>query len=234
MAQDWLARRIDELGKKQVDLARLLHISEPRVSELIAGRRQVKITELKTLAQFLELPPIEVLSRIVNGAPGPATGSPVLEETVHVRGAVEAGKWIDSDDMEFPPEDWRPIDLPVDARFPKGERFGLEVRGTSMNLVYPPGTIVICVDPLRVEYDPAPGDHVVVRVRRPDGLVELTVKELVAENGELWLWPRSSDPRHQQPIQISSLDHGEDDSARIMGVVVTSILQRRLSGHLRD
>lgn len=64
------------------------------------------------------------------------------------------------------------------------------------------------------------GDHVVVR-RRKGLLVETTLKEVVQELDGVALWPRSNDPRFQEPVRLSSV-RDADEGPEIIGVVVSS------------
>jgi phage repressor protein C with HTH and peptisase S24 domain len=80
---------------------------------------------------------------------------------------------------------------------PLRDRFGLVVAGDSMNLLYPPGTILECVNYFGDEPIPN-GKRVIVQRTKRDGTVEATVKELVRDaDGIEWLVPRSSNPVHQ-------------------------------------
>lgn len=207
-----------------------MQVPATRISDVLAGRRQIQASEIAAVANYLEMTIPEVV-RLAGGLDAaPKHQSLPLDEHVFVRGVVEAGLWIDSDEMEFPRDEWIPLEIPSDDRFPHGERFGLLVRGNSMNLIYPEGTILVCINPLRLGYEPGNGDHAIVRLRRQDGLVELTVKEIVEQEGHWWLWPRSSDPAHQQPIEVGTLNGAEEEAVTIMAVVVNAILPKSLKG----
>lgn len=88
-----------------------------------------------------------------------------------------------------------------------------------MDLEYRPGSVVIWVDYL--DFRPARHeDHVIVYSHRHDGTVEATVKELrIDDDGRRWLWPRSSKPEHQLPIEIDSPPEGIE-TIEIKGIVV--------------
>jgi SOS-response transcriptional repressor LexA len=89
-----------------------------------------------------------------------------------------------------------------------------------MNEIYPPGTIVECVSVFgRVE--PAPGRRVVVLRTNEHNETEATVKELVEQDGELWLVPKSSNPAHQ-PIRLGQQEPGITE-VKIAAVVVASV-----------
>ena len=155
--------------------------------------------------------------------------------TIFVRGAVEAGAWKEA--VEWPEDDWIAVAMPRIERQTESS-FALLVRGSSMNLEYPEGTYLVCV-PI-YEYDGELGvkgisDHLIFCRRGRDGLVESTVKELrLDESGRAWLWPKSTDPAHTQPIEVpwpphkQASENGDGTEAmEITAVVVGSYKPRR-------
>lgn len=116
--------------------------------------------------------------------------------------------------------------MAVDTRYAKIEQFGLEVRGPSMNNLYPDGSVVVCVSLMELGTDPAPGDHVIVRRQSTEG-VEATIKEIQRdEAGAYWLWPRSSDPNFQQPWKLPHGDHFGNEDLTIIALVIGSYIPR--------
>lgn len=152
------------------------------------------------------------------GAPPELSGIQAAIGEVPVVGKVEAGAWAAAirweDDQVFF------VSAPFDPRYAHCRKFGLIARGRSMDLVYRDGTILICVDLVEFGADPQPGQHVICQRRdvRSD-LVEATVKEYVVEGGRHFLWPRSTAPDHQQPIELNPSD-GEDDAVRMVSLVI--------------
>ena len=143
-------------------------------------------------------------------------------EDVPVIGAVQAGQWVES--IEWPADERFMISVPPDPRYPSLKRQGFLVRGTSINRVFPEGTILLCISSILAQRDPSPGEYVVVQKRGRDGLIEVTVKEFQLDDlGAPWLWPRSTDPAHQQPVQLPAPAEGdENDDIHIGGIVVAS------------
>jgi SOS-response transcriptional repressor LexA len=134
---------------------------------------------------------------------------------VWVSGYVEAGAWREA--VEWDRSKWFAVDVPVPPRF-RGRARALEVRGTSMNLVYPEGSIAIWM-PILDFRPPQDGDDVIVYRRRNDESIEATVKTLRIVNGKRWLWPNSSDPLHQAPVDVDT--PGDDiASIEIEGIVI--------------
>lgn len=140
--------------------------------------------------------------------------------SITVVGTAEADVWVES--MEWPPEKRFTFSLPDQERFSNGV-YGLMVRGESMNDEYPDGSIVFVVDIDDYKEKLVNGDHVVCQRRDSDGQIETTIKELVFDaTGAAWLWPRSKDPRHQQPLAIPA--------SGLLGQPLTAALTLRISG----
>lgn len=120
-----------------------------------------------------------------------------IPSALNVVGSVQAGRW--SEAMVWDEERRYPIAHPLPPKWARFA-FGLEVAGTSMNLVYPESSILICVNLSDCGVPLSGGQRVIVQRTKRDGLVEATVKELVIDGqGKQWLWPRSSDPQFQTP-----------------------------------
>lgn len=137
--------------------------------------------------------------------------------TIWVSGHIEAGSFRDA--IEWDRSLWYPVDVPIPQRF-RGKAKALEVRGPSMNLIYPEGSVVIWVEMLDFR-PPRHEDKVVVYAHYEDDTIEATVKEVRVDGTERWLWPRSSDPAHQVPVNTK--DPGPHvKSIEIRGIVIGS------------
>ena len=191
-----LRRRMIKAGYNQKGLARAAGLNETAVRDILKGRsRNPRSDTLEALGHVLGCS-IDALRGNVA-----APEEPDSLRKVRVIGSVQAGEWIEA--LEWPPSDWYVIDAPEDDRFNGVQRFALEVRGPSMNRVYAEGDIVICVRFGDIGRLPASGERVVVQRRNGQGMIEATVKEFVVDRaGQSWLWPRSSDPRFQDPIAV--------------------------------
>lgn len=137
-----------------------------------------------------------------------------------IQGAVAAGVWREV--LEYPEHEWSFFTGAPDVKAPLNLRFGLKVEGNSMDLVYPPGTIIECVrywgrEPIEN------GKRVIVQRTDRDGNMETTVKEyLKDDNGVEWLVPRSTHPEFQAPFRCD--DPGEGiETIEIVAIVVASI-----------
>ncbi|HET9159149.1 MAG TPA: S24 family peptidase [Caulobacteraceae bacterium] len=132
---------------------------------------------------------------------------------VPVRGVVQAGAWSEVG-VEEAPLDWTYFEA---KEYQRAQLFALDVRGPSMNRVFPDGSRVICAQPH--EAGVRDGDYVAVR-RSRGGLVETTLKQLVVEpGGELMLYPRSTDPAHQAPLRLERSPESQE-GPEVIGVVV--------------
>lgn len=137
--------------------------------------------------------------------------------SIWVAGHVQAGAFREA--VEWDQTDWYAVDVPVPDRF-RGHAKALEIRGPSMNVDYPEGSIAIWVDMLSFR-EPQHGDDVVVYSICHDGLIEATIKEYRNSDGKPWLWPRSHDPLHQTPVDMESPPE-RVESIVIQGIVIGS------------
>lgn len=143
-----------------------------------------------------------------------------------VRGETAAGKWLEFDDLDT--ERYPPI-LAIAGRYPVEEQFVYRVSGPSMDKARIfDGDFVICVPYWHVRTSPTPGDLVVVE-RRRGPVFERTLKELQMSGDTFELWPRSTDPRFQQPIRVpKNHDLLEEDGTtiEIVGLVIATYVAR--------
>lgn len=137
--------------------------------------------------------------------------------TVWVAGHVQAGAFRAA--VEWDRSLWYPVDVPVPVRM-RGKAKALELRGPSMNEIYPDGSIVIWVDMLDYR-PPRHEDRVIVYAYSDDDEIEATVKEFREIEGRRWLWPRSFDPDHQVPIDPATPPN-HIRRIEVVGIVVGS------------
>ena len=140
-----------------------------------------------------------------------------LDLTVGLKvwGTIAAGTFLEIDGAEVEREK-ETIGVGKDMRFAHAEQYALLVTGDSMNLEYPDGCYVTCVELYSSGLDLAPG--MVVHVERSinDGqLVETTLKEIQSMNGQTVLVPRSTNPKHKPLI----IEGDESTEVKIRGIV---------------
>ncbi|MBP7336896.1 LexA family transcriptional regulator [Niveispirillum sp.] len=209
MTYELLIARIQErlsdlnLSERKACLKAGLHVDAIRS---IRNGHAPRIERLAALAKVLEVP-VDFFTSAVNGGDHGTSAPPVPALTtaltrVAVRGYVQAGKWREA--IEWPADTWYGVTVPAHPKYADAERFALEVRGNSMNKLYPERTILICVRFFDIARPPKPGDKVICLRRDRYGEFEATVKEYQRdEQGRHILWPRSDDPEHQAPIVLS-------------------------------
>lgn len=131
---------------------------------------------------------------------------------------VAAGHWKPA--WQWPEDDWLWLTGRADSPFPASERFYLRPDGDSMNLAYPPGTLVEVRKYYHDHVIPS-GKRIVVQRQRANGDYETTIKELVRDpEGIEWLVPRSTNPSFQ-PVRA---DQHEPDiiHCEIIAIVIGS------------
>jgi transcriptional regulator with XRE-family HTH domain len=176
-------------GWNQTELAERLGVTQASVSRWESG----SLPEADKLTHLAELAG-ESVNSFIGSSSGSAHDVAVLNR-FWVRGAVAAGVWTVA--YEWPQDDWTQYSGLASVEAPEGKRYGLLVRGDSMNEIYPDGTVLDCLNIDAVK-EVRSGQRVIVERRKFDGTVEATVKEYVkAEDGREWLRPRSTNPEFQ-------------------------------------
>lgn len=194
-------------GLTQSDVADVLGVSVPQVSRWERGGDNIPSGRLPALAEAYGASIGEIFEDAEYQALGPR---------LFVKGAVAAGVFKEA--WEVDPDEWEVFTGRADIAAPVQRRFGLRVVGDSMDVLYPPGTILECV---KYEHDePVPSGKRVIALRhRGDGTVEATVKELIRDNdGIEWLVPRSTNPSFQ------AFRGDQPDSQDIMKVEIVALV----------
>lgn len=144
----------------------------------------------------------------------------------YVIGEVQAGHWLEA--AEWPRGDWMPVIVPIDPAYEHLPRFGLLVRGPSMNQLYPDGSVLICVKLIDLNREPISGERVIVHRTRGGTIVEATVKEYVERDGHKRLIPRSDHPDHQTPLELTAPGHdGPEETVTVTALVIGSYRPER-------
>lgn len=213
--------RIREIRKAKgltlQQLADLAGTTHQTVQRLEKAERKLSQEWMERIGRALGVPPAVLLP----------TGGQIFEPSdapfvrLDIRGEVQAGNWREA--VELPVDERKVVHVPR----PDGHRryFGMIARGTSMDLLYPDGTILVCVPIGDYDHALAHGLKVIVERRDDHGLFEATVKELRQHaDGSVWLWPRSTDPLHQAPIPMPRPDEAAEDHAGAANVRITAIV----------
>lgn len=210
---DRIKRLRIERGWNQTELAERLGVTQATVSRWEKG----SLPDARLLAALAELAGASVKD-FIDSSTTSAPSAPLLNR-YYVRGEVAAGVWATA--YEWVQQDWLPYSGGAHIEAPAGSRYGLMVKGQSMNQVYPEGTILDCVS-IEQAGEPKSGQRVIVERHRVTGEVEATVKEYVVDDGgRVWLVPRSFSPEFQAPIAVSDPGEGVAE-VRVVALVVGS------------
>jgi phage repressor protein C with HTH and peptisase S24 domain len=144
--------------------------------------------------------------------PAPPAVSPMSapmtpSRRVQVTGEVQAGSWREADNGATHGD---VVNVLVDPRYSHMSVTALRVRGPSMDRELPDGSYVLCVSFIELQREPVSGEFVVVQRRIANGLTEATIKQYVVENGRSLLYPRSHDPRFQEPLVLNGAHDDEE------------------------
>lgn len=142
-----------------------------------------------------------------------------------VRYIVQAGAWIEVDDMAQERIASPPVS--ADPAFPRDVQWLELVRGDSADIFYPEGVFVHVVDAIAIGYAPRHEDFVVVeRKRQQGGLVERSLKQIEKRGRRVQLWPRSRNPKWKTPLDLA--DTTDDDTiVEIAALVLGGYLPAR-------
>lgn len=206
--RELLRRFIKEHGLKIARWAKASGVDKNSLYNFLNGHsKSLDLLTYAKLARSAEEP----VWKLTGDMPEPPSPT-----SVWVVGNVEAGAFKEA--IEWDSSLWFPVDVPVPERF-RGKAKALQVRGPSMNVDYPDGSIAVWVD--TQDFRAARhGDDVIVYSYAKDDGIEATLKELrVDDQGRRWLWPRSNDPLHQMPLEIGNPPENIREIA-IKGIVV--------------
>ena len=194
------------LGMTQPQLSEKMEKSVGLINMWLTGKRDIGTEDMKKLCDILDISPNYLFEQETDIIP--------------VIGYVQAGLWQEAHQWNV--SDFKPIYMPVDDRFAGKRVFALEIRGNSMNLLYPAGSCVVCVsaeDYAEVVGVIESGKKVVVQRKNPmDNTIEATVKEYVKNEFGTFLTPHSTDPSFT-PIRT---DDGSAGEVKITAVVIGS------------
>lgn len=141
-----------------------------------------------------------------------------------IREPVQAGAWLAVDDLS----QVEPITYPAarDSRYPVADQWLAPVLGDSVNqLGIFEGDLVHLVDVIDIGYAARTNDIVQVeRFRFGGGMRELTLKQVEVTPDGILLWPRSSNPRWREPIELrDGVGDGEEIEVRVRALVIAAI-----------
>ena len=221
---DRKGRQMANMARKIKDLRLLLGINQRELAEKIGLKSQGSVSKWERGKEIPDSTHTVRLAKLAGVGVHEWLDMPDIGETVMPRrrlrlvGSVQAGAWKEA--IEDSEQRW--VDTPLPAEFDNVDVQAFEVTGSSMNKIYPEGTVVY-VASVHSYRAPEDEDRVLIIRRNEAGLYEATLKEyIVGEDGQKWLWPRSYDPQHQAPLEYIKGSDGEDIT--IKGIVVASLI----------
>jgi len=194
-AKRFAPNRIAELTKQNStsypEIAEALHTSRGTIAKLANSTQEMTRSWQEALAGHFNVSPEEIFT-------------PPKENRLRripVKGRLAAGAWQEG--FTFDPEDQYDVLIPQDERLQLISLYAAEVGGSSMNMRYPAGSVIVLSYVGDGVNDVIPGRRYHVKRTRADGMVEDTIKTLVkGEDGKFWLKPESTDPEFQEWIAL--------------------------------
>lgn len=210
---NYLQKIREEKGITRPQLAEMVGTNKGQIWKLEKGERRLSDIWLSKLSKALNVSQSSILGET------PTTGE------TRVIGFVQAGLFTES--RTLPEEEQESVPTPKN-KWGYEHFSGLKVKGDSMDKIFPEGTILLCVDVHDFKDPLETGLFVIVQRRGEGDTWESTVKELVVEeNGETFLVPHSTNPRHQAIVIAATdkwtdgdLPQGEAPDLYVSGVVV--------------
>jgi len=177
---------MDRLGITQEQMAERLGVTQGAVGHWLTGRREPKLIDINRLLGAVGLPPLAVADEMYNvqSAPQPERyyRYPVLTRVAAGAFACAVQPYAPGAEDEWEYSDYKAA----------GPAFWFEVTGHSMTSPappsFPPGVLVL----IDTGIEPQPGDYVLATI--PDE-EEATFKQLIREDGQLYLKPLNPDYR---------------------------------------
>lgn len=212
----WARKR---LGLNQTEVEERTGINRKTIGAQEEGRNTTRGLATKYMKKYARVYGVSELW-LLTGAGSPFTTRPAEGVRVTVRGALQAGVWTEG--FDWAGGDQYDVWVNVSSELEREVLYAAEVRGPSMNRIYPNGSIVILRRRIEGPTDLVSGKRYHVERTQPNGLVESTLKTLVRRHdGTLWLQPESDDPEFSAAIPVRA-EMGETIS--FVGRVVQSII----------
>lgn len=222
--QQWVADGLKAAGKSQTGLAKHLGMSGPSlVSNIVTGKRQVKTTEIRAIAEYLGTPPPDV-----EITPSETGLVPAL-----VAGVASASLFREVG--EFDQSEPTMMYVPADADFPGARVLLFDVAGDSMDDLKPrpifDGDRLQCLAYEDIAHlIPLRNGMIVIAQRTKDSghLREWSVKQLEVRDDTVIFHPRSTNPRHKPIVVDRDAFQDGGTEVEIIAVVRSIVTSVRL------
>jgi SOS-response transcriptional repressor LexA len=199
------------------DAARALGVKEPTYYSHENGSSGLRASVAEKYARKFKVSLTWLLTGQGEISPNGAVPYEIEVAGLPLLGTIQAGHWLETTDaIEGANKEMVPVVR--DPRFPHAKQYALRVVGDSMDLDYPDGSIVTCVDFADSGLALAEGMLLHVERQRAGGqLIEITLKAVERRRGNVFLVPHSSNPKHQA-FSLNGSDSDTEVVAR--GVVI--------------
>jgi SOS-response transcriptional repressor LexA len=216
LMRKWIADRIKELGTSQAKVANEMGLTQSRIAEMVAGRRQLKSTEIADFARALDMPEEQANTFFQTGRLESSGQSPIPVHQIRVEGTSYAGLFKDISLIEDNEHEREFVPGTVDPRYPHAHHYALNVAGDSMNKLFRDGSKVVCAAWGDLGIEVKQGHILHIERRRFASEIETTLKVYSEQDGKRWLNPNSTNEKHK-PIEING---NEDTEITIKGLVL--------------
>lgn len=192
-------------------------VPQSTVSKWERGVQKPTVEYMNQLAGVAGVSVEEFLGLHITNSPPAAQG-----RTVRVIGPLAAGDWREA--SQWSEDEQYEVPAPLPRKMRDMALIGYEVEGPSMNKVYPDGSVVFVAPISTLGRMPVTGERVAVQRVDAAGNYEASLKEFVQDDdGKVWLWPRSTHPEHQAPIQYVD-KRRRIDEVTILGIVMAALV----------
>jgi hypothetical protein len=215
-----IEQRLEALGKSAHRASLEAGKSRDWLRVLRTQKSTPRGDNLAILAKVLDTSPEWLLTGVEQNPEGAASTLerlPAIFRTLPVSHEVQAGAFQEVFEVDEPLGEEL---VAVHPAFPTERQWLARVRGDSMNLRAPEGSLAHVIDAVAIGYVPQDGHMVEVERRRAGGqMIERTLKEVRWNTGSIELWPRSSNPKWSEPVVLTDGAAG-DVEVVIVGLVV--------------
>ena len=195
------------------------------VTEL-AKRSGISVSYLSNLEQFKRKANLEVIS--ILGSQLGVSASHLVDistatTSVLVDSYVAAGKWRTTVEGIANGENYE-VTIFETKNYPGVKRHACEVLGSSMNRIYPEGTVLVWVPFSDIAEPLVPGRRYIVDRINGRREIERTARTFMRDaNGGEWFLYESDDPEFQAPVPYIPVSKKPIERMNVIGRVVSSI-----------
>jgi transcriptional regulator with XRE-family HTH domain len=153
---------------------------------------------------------------------GPRSNGAALSNVLPVRYQTGGGNWVDVDRYFTPEPEMAAASLV--AGVPMSDQWYERLEGDSMNLLIPPGALMHVISSHITSFKH--GDIVIVERSMSGGhYLSRTAKQVAFTSEGLELWPRSTNPIWDGPINLNVPPEDESITIEIAGVVKRAVIE---------